>query len=318
MVDVSRCQRMRFGDSSCRRCLDTCPHGAVSLDGGLAINQGLCRGCLLCTAVCPTGALEQSNDFYACLARLSKVPEPTLGCILTKECSNAAVTCLGGLSEEHLLTLCHSLSGDLALNLTACSDCPNNPMIPLLRQRLATLSGTGLTDTGCRIALAESAQDIHYRDESVDRRSFFKSLRNALFKSADIVLSSTNEQAERRTEYAGKRLPYRRELLNSTRNKLSQELKDRIQEHFDSRASFDETCTRCRGCVAICPTGALRTEAIEETPVFDQLLCTGCGLCREFCLDQALRILQGTARAERAERAERTELSCMINKVGEV
>jgi len=290
VLDISRCLRMRFSESSCRHCVDICPHGVVTLDGGLTIHPDLCRGCLLCTAVCPVGALEQNNDFSACLAQLSRVPEPVLGCIRTKERSNAAVACLGGLSEEHLLELYHTQAGRLTLNLSLCGDCPNNPMISILRQRLEALAESRLSYSNCRIDLAEFAQDIHYRDESVDRRSFFKSFGNALFKSADLVLSSTNDQSDRCTEYAAKRLPFRRKLLNSTRNRLSPELEVRIRKRFDSCISFDETCTRCQGCVAICPTGALQTGLSEMAPVFDPLLCTGCGLCSEFCLDGALRI----------------------------
>lgn len=137
--------------------------------------------------------------------------------------------------------------------------------------------------------IAEFAQDMNYRDESVDRRSSFKSFRTSLFQSAAALLSSGSEQIERRTDYAGKRVPGRRELLNATIIKLPQELSILMRKHFDSSLSFEETCTKCQGCVAICPTSALKTVAAEEKPVFEQLLCTGCGLCREFCLDGAVR-----------------------------
>lgn len=290
VVDASRCLKMRYSESSCRHCVDICPHGAVSLDELLAINQEHCSGCLLCTAVCPAGAVEQSSDFSASLARLSRVPEPVLGCIRNNAHSNASLACLGGLSEEHLLTLCHALSGTLTLNLTACSECPNSAMIPHLRQRLEVLSALGLMEGGCNIVMAEFAQDICYHDESVGRRSFFKSFRNSLFQSAAVILSTTNEQPDRRTEYAGKRLPARRELLNRIRIKRSLELETLIQKHSDSCISFDDSCTKCQGCVAICPTGALQTELADALPTFDQSHCTGCRLCCEFCLDGAIQI----------------------------
>lgn len=290
VVDISRCLRMRFSDNSCRGCVDICPHGAITLSGTLSINAEKCRGCLLCTAVCPVGALEQSEDFSACLSRLSKVPEPILGCIRTKECSNGTVACMGGLSEEHILALSHSLTGKLVLNLSLCCDCHNKQVIDELRQRLKAVSEAGLSNSTCRIIILESAQEINYREESLGRRGFFKSFGSALFKSADIILSSSKAKTERATPYSEKRLPYRRELLNSTRNKVSHDLASRIRYHFDSCASFDDTCTRCQGCVAICPTGALQTELPDALPGFDQLLCSGCGLCREFCLDGALRI----------------------------
>lgn len=290
VVDISRCLHMRFSDSNCRGCVDICPHGAITLGETLSVNAEKCRGCLLCSAVCPVGALEQSEDFSACLARLSKVPEPVLGCIRTKECSNGTVACLGGLSKEHLLALFHSLTGKVTLNLSFCSDCSNNQMIDKLRQRLNDISEAGLSGSNCRIIITESAQSINCREESLGRRGFFKSFGTALFKSANIVLSGTKEKTERSTPYSEKRLPYRRELLNSIRNEVSQELATRIRNHFDSCVSFDETCTRCQGCVAICSTGALQARLPDALPVFDQLLCSGCGLCREFCMDGALRI----------------------------
>jgi len=290
VVDASRCLKMRFSESSCRRCVDICPHGAVNLDGCLTIKPDNCLGCMLCTSVCPVGALEQNGDFQACLANLSKVPEPVLGCIRTKEYSNGTVPCLGGLSEEHFLALYHTLAGRLTLNLSLCRDCPNNSMIAQLQQRLDALSSAKLSCGNCRIEMAESAQDMYYRDESVDRRSFFKSFRTSLFTSAAAILSNNKDQGGRRAEYAGKRVPTRRGLLNLTRSKLSQELVALVWKHFDSCVSFVETCTRCQGCVAICPTGALKTEIDNELPTFEQLLCTGCGLCQEFCLDGALRI----------------------------
>lgn len=289
-IDCSRCLRMRFCDSGCRRCLDICPNGAVSLDDGLSIDSRQCRGCLLCTSVCPAGALEQVSDFSACLAQLSRVPEPVLGCVRTNKCSHATVSCLGGLSEEHLFALCHALPGSLTLNLAQCGDCPNSAMLTILAQRLDTLSASGLSKGGCRIVIAESTQDIKYRAESVDRRSFFRSFGKVLLKNAAVMLSTTTEQTERRADYTGKRLPMRRELLNRTRSRLSPELELQVGTHFDTCVTFDDSCTGCQGCVAICPTGALLTGVMDEQPVFDYLLCTGCGLCREFCLDHAVRV----------------------------
>lgn len=289
-IDISRCLRMRFCESSCRQCVDICPHASVTLDGGLSVNPDQCHGCLLCTSVCPVGALEQNGDFNACLAKLSKVPEPVLGCIRTKENSSSTTTCLGGLSEEHLLTLCYSLAGPLTLNLSACNDCQNNAMTPRLLHRLDVLSANGLLEEGCSIVVAESAHDISCHDESVDRRGFFKSFRNSLFQSAAVILSGKIEQDESSAAYSAKRVPIRRKLLNGTRDKLSSELKMLVCKHFDSFVSFREACTMCQGCVAICPTGALQTLSADGLPVFDNSACTGCGLCQEFCSDRALEL----------------------------
>ncbi len=289
-IDASRCLRMRHSESSCNLCVSICPHRALSLDRFLAVNPNHCKGCLLCTAVCPSGALEQNFDFSSCLAQLSRIPEPVFGCSRTKDHSNAFIACLGGLSSEHLLALCYNVKERLILNLSLCSDCPNSQMVSVLRQNLEALAEKGLLVGGCDIFIADSTADIHYRDESVDRRSFFKSFRNSLFRNAVAVLSPPREQSERRTPYAGKRLPTRRELLNRARNRISTEIETGIRKHFDTEISFSDSCTKCQGCVAICPTGALQTGNTDSSPEFVQLLCTGCGLCVEFCIDEGLSI----------------------------
>ena len=281
---------MRYSESSCRRCADICPHRALSLDGFLAVNSHHCRGCLLCSSVCPTGALENNADFSSILAQLSRVPAPVLGCVRTKETSNSSLPCLGGLSEEHLLTLCHSMTGTLTLNLTECAECLNSATISHLRQRMESLYKGGLLEGGCCIRIAETPEEIDYRAESVDRRSFFSSFRKSIFQSAAVILSPHNRESERRTEYGEKRLPIRRILLNETRKKLSIEQAALLGKRFDTSLSISEACTKCQGCVAICPTGALQGGASEAEPTFDPLFCTGCGACREFCMDGAVRI----------------------------
>jgi formate hydrogenlyase subunit 6/NADH:ubiquinone oxidoreductase subunit I len=282
---------MRFSESGCRHCVDSCPHGAVTLDGGLSIDPQRCRGCLLCTAVCPVGALEQNSDFSIFLSQLSRVPEPVLGCTRTRECANAAIACLGGLSEEHLLALCHAVAGRLTLNLSICNDCPNVAAVHPLRQRLAALSAAKMQEGGCQFVIVESTPEIHFRDESVDRRGFFKSFRNSLIKSATVILSSTSASSELRREYALKRLPVRRELLNRTVERLPAEMGILVRDRYDHQITISGSCTACQGCVAICPSGALFTDSLGEQPQFERQRCTGCRLCVEFCLDGAVKLV---------------------------
>ncbi len=272
-IDPSRCLRIRFSDSTCDRCRATCPTAALSLKDGLIINQEQCSGCLLCTTVCPSGALEQQTDFQTIVPQLSKVPEPVLGCCRTREQAHAWLSCLGGLAEEHLLTLCHSLSGTLTLNLVHCNDCPNRSMLAVLKERLQRMTASGLTTGGCNLVTATAQTELQYQPESVDRRSFFTSFRNSLFQAAADVMQTSAKPVERSSSYGDKRLPQRRELLNRTRSSLPEERQAAAVKQFDHSIRFSTACSACQGCVAICPTGAL--------------VSTGRKITRRFCRNSA-------------------------------
>jgi ferredoxin len=289
-VDASRCLPMRFCDSSCRRCVECCPHGAISLAGGLAVDPQRCRGCLSCTAVCPVGALEPQDDLFAALARLSRASLPVLGCLRTGETAQATLACLGGLSEESLLVLCQTAAGNVTLDLSRCGECPNRPAVEAVRRRAQALTDAGLCDGGCPVVMAETPAAIPAHASALDRRSFFRSFGTALFKSADNLLAKGAQPSSRKAGYGEKRVPARRQGLNRLRAGLPRGLDQLVGSRFDVTVAFTAACTCCQGCVAICPTGALQGAAQGDLPRFVQSSCTGCGLCREFCAEGALRI----------------------------
>jgi len=51
-VDADRC-------TGCGACVEACPHGALTLRGGIAsLDAQLCRGCGVCVDICPVGAIS--------------------------------------------------------------------------------------------------------------------------------------------------------------------------------------------------------------------------------------------------------------------
>jgi len=54
-VDESNC-------SLCGICVDTCPFGAVSMDGELLVNWNKCMGCGVCVGQCPTDGIALVRD----------------------------------------------------------------------------------------------------------------------------------------------------------------------------------------------------------------------------------------------------------------
>lgn len=215
-IDCSRCLPIRYSESRCQHCCEICPHHAIIIDEKISVDSERCTGCLLCTTACPSGALELSGDFLSCVAQLAKLPEPVLGCCRTADNANATLPCLGGLSDEHLLTLIQQLNGTLTLNLVHCNDCPNSTMLTMLKERLQRMTASGLITGGCNLVTATSQAELQYQPETVNRRSFFSSFRSALFQGAAAVMNSATEPVEQSCSYGDKRLPKRRELLNQT------------------------------------------------------------------------------------------------------
>jgi Pyruvate/2-oxoacid:ferredoxin oxidoreductase delta subunit len=58
------------------------------------------------------------------------------------------------------------------------------------------------------------------------------------------------------------------------------------------------------GCVGMCPTGAIATSRDDPPrPVFVAPLCTGCGVCAEFCHVKAIAVTPAAAFAGGAAQA---------------
>jgi ferredoxin len=61
--------------------------------------------------------------------------------------------------------------------------------------------------------------------------------------------------------------------------------------------NLNEDCNNCFACVGMCPSGALKISRDDADTVsslsFNTSLCNGCGLCRDFCFNNALNMKQG-------------------------
>lgn len=55
-LDSTRC------DASCETCLERCPTGALTRNGGLALDAGSCLFCGECVEACPNGAITRTGD----------------------------------------------------------------------------------------------------------------------------------------------------------------------------------------------------------------------------------------------------------------
>lgn len=292
--DPSRCVRGRYRPSNCRRCVEACPQSAIQCDPLPRIDTARCRGCRLCEAACPTGALHGGcGRLGQWLGHLEERLHGIWGCSLHNNVAgHVQSSCVGFLSEELLLGLAALLPKGVTFNLNRCGHCPNGQAAIALQKRISRLEQLPAFPYVGRLRLAWSEEQLGYRPQALSRRAFFQKFR---FETTNTVRHTLNRVADRdKTQvYGVKRLPAGRDLLRQVLPLLDEPFRSVVAARFFPSLTFAETCNGCRGCIGICPSGALlrRSDAPKSAPPsFLPENCAGCGLCAEFCRRQAIEI----------------------------
>jgi ferredoxin len=300
VIDQSRCLRMRFNKNTCSKCIEHCRFDAVRIDEGIDISRNICSECMLCVSTCPSGCFNiKAMDFYSTIAQLKKtsnsVQFPVLGCNMRHDAqTHVNASCLGFLSEEHILALSVFMKGCLQLNLTECSDCRNGFIVDVLKERLDAAAAKSSIKVYEKIMLIEAKTDLHYQDISYDRRGFFRALKNFTIQKTAGLFDDTSEN-EDVSAYSDKKLPLKNDMLNRMLPAVTDEIYRDLIRNYYYNVTVNESCNNCFACVGMCPTGALKIGTKESGPelTFNSSLCSGCGLCEGFCMNNAICVEQG-------------------------
>jgi len=245
---------------------------------------------MACTAACPSGALEVAHDFQRIVERRPPTDALILGCTRHPHEPGIRVPCLGMLSEEHLVSLFASCPEPISLVTAPCAECENASAVERMKDRILRLQ---------RLTLLPFADRFHFvtvrpepAERRYDRRSFFMEVKDKVMSQVAGTVTpdpvSDPERARAGVDYSSKRIPRRSRLLAAALARVTPDQARIIGDVLRFRMELSESCDGCFGCVAVCPTGAL--ESSSQAQRFNEAACTGCQLCSEFCLEDAIRI----------------------------
>jgi ferredoxin len=301
VVDSQRCVRAWHKDATCDRCVQVCPTGAITLEGGLSADPDVCVRCGACLNVCPTGAFEGYDGVHrllTCVSQLvdkqrievacSQHPAPESGA----RGVDAVVTtsgCLAALGPSAYAGLIALGVEQVSARLDACAACPLAAHEALIRQEIAgaqALPGVGLRVDAAPVVDKPVKRPVYdVKNPPVSRRGLL-SLVTGQVTRADDLLPRDAPQVE-----DGRSAPReRRRLLNTLRHLPQPDPLAPVPLPGIAFLKPSGDCTACEVCARVCPTGALMIE--KDTDRFRLRFrvgqCTGCNLCVDLCDANAL------------------------------
>ena len=308
-LDSSICAHGLPGTEGCRRCIDTCPVGAIdSVAGRIEVDPNLCQGAGPCSATCPTGALSYRSpsrtDTLAELTQLLAAPEPEGSepgplLVLHEPASRGGVPGqpeLGSLALEvpaigslGLETWLSALAlGAGAVRLAAPRDLAPRIAATLDEQLVyarAILTGMGLSPDLVAWLEPESGQELGAEPTEAQDSVEPDTTGARLHRVADVELSA---RSKRGILYAAL------DVLAEAAANAGASTTPAAPFVVPSGAPFGtlnvkpEACTTCLACAFVCPTKALTGGGTVPSLNFVEAACVQCGLCVAACPEEAI------------------------------
>lgn len=310
VVDGEQCSRVRHKNSTCDRCTQSCPAGAITLGSALAVDVEKCIGCGICATACPTGALEASSPTNAQL--LHQFESRKEDRRVTFACDKASpknddraisVSCIGRLDESVLVGAASMGIGRVELVDGPCAGCSSNCGRKVAEQtvaeanRLLEAFGTGSAISFIPELPPSPAATPSSSNAGLSRRAFFTMLTRETKMAAAITVGSVlePEAPSRPPLKKGElrhRLPARRQLLLESLRRLGEPSLPQFTSLNGTWATWHskEACMGCQMCALFCPTTALTKVDRDGKPgiAFRVSECVGCELCRDLCYWKAM------------------------------
>jgi ferredoxin len=295
-VNAAMCTRVRHRLSTCTRCADACPAGALSWEDGLQVDWEACTGCGICAAVCPSGALEaQSPSNAGLLLQVQQIvqeraaakrdtqeqPWVAFACPHRLEASGGgaqvvAVPCLGRLDESLLVSTAAYGAQSVWLVDSACQGCPQaaGRVVAGAVQRRSNelLTAFGLSpciafrhDLPVYPAAGQTG-GAREAGSGVSRRGMFKKLAQETARLGDVaadlrsdVHDTTPTPAVPKGQLPAATSDKRLQLLAALKQlgRPAHPVLAGDDQGLFARFQLGPKCTGCQLCAFFCPTGAL-------------------------------------------------------------
>ncbi len=325
-VAPERCVAVRNRHSSCKKCSEACPVGAVSVGNNVvSIDAGACMACGACTTVCPTEALIPLEPLDEDLA--SAIADATLAAdgLSVFACARmaarrqgdpdryATVPCLARMEESVLLALVARGVQDVVLVDGNCATCKHRGCVPGIEATVGSANAL-LAAQGSEVRVRRAsafpeevlAQDAH-KSYAAARRGFFTQAGSTAKSAAKTAAEKTVAKA---LNDVGQKKPTLRECLRMSEGALPQFNPERRMRVLDSLDALGQSvvpaldtrlfgsvdidldqCSSCFMCTVFCPTGALvKSEEPPEdgTGTLLEFSAADCVQCN-LCADACLK-----------------------------
>ncbi|MCK8816094.1 4Fe-4S dicluster domain-containing protein [Natroniella sulfidigena] len=315
-INSSSCTKLRSPHNNCQNCIEACPQGAITIDKEVKISYSKCDNCGQCYSSCPVGVFQiQEGSDAKLITEATRIADANDKLIINcqenrlqrKEKQSAIkVNCLGRLTPGLLLEFLGLGFNYLVLKTENCIQCQQaaeeliNGIITDTDSLLKAVGeenriwfnqfeAESAPQTGIDFLSAVTVDNSNVSAEVTDRREVFSVLSSEVKKSF-------SKQEEQEEQLAKKVSFDRKKIINF----LEQISIDKIEFNEQAQSllwslNISSDCSFCGSCVKLCPTSALQLKKEgedEEEISYQQLFCTGCNLCQDICVVDAIELVK--------------------------